>query len=385
MHEEPQRPSTSAPADFTRIFVPAPSAPLETPRVELEPMPLSVPVPKPARGFSSPGASGSAAAEGGFTQLFPSDSRPQSPPANLEEFTPAASAASAKSETVPSGGFTQIFQGLPSTPSLDQPLPVIAPVNPPRPSPEPTGSGLTDLFQTRPSSDSRASRSGPLPANSFSPSPFVEGGEWPPQAAFEPGPKATASTVSSQSATDIFSSLSSSGRPQPESRLEFDQFQVAPPPPSPQAAQHSTPSPAESGSVTQLISMLSPVAPQAATVPASRSTDLPQPWAKSGPGEFTRIISREINASGEVPGAAAPSLKPSTGWGASPSVSTPAAPSIPQIPKAEPPQVAAPKPPAAAAAAAMSKLQEMLPVLLVINAFLILVLIVVVIFALQRK
>ena len=374
---ESQSPSTPAPTDFTRIFVPPPSTPLETPRTEREPVPPRVEVPNSARGFSSPGVSDSAAADGGFTQLFRIDSQRQSAPAHLQAFTSAPPATSVNSE--PAGGFTQLFRELPSAPSPDKPLPMVTSVNPSWPSSDPAGSGFTDSFRTTPSSGSPASHSGPLRANSSSPSSFPEGGEWSPQANFERRSKAATSADFSQNATDIFSTLPSSGRQQPEFRSQFDQFQVAPPPTFAPASPHSMPSPAESESVTQLIQMLSPATPQAAATPISRPTDPPQPWAKSGPGEFTRIISRE-KAPAETP-TARPSLQPPPAQGTAAPLIMAATPPLPQIPRVERPQIAAPKP----SATAMSKLQEMLPILLVVNAFLMLVLIVVVIYAFQHK
>jgi hypothetical protein len=102
-------------------------------------------------------------------------------------------------------------------------------------------------------------------------------------------------------------------------------------------------------------------------------TATPAPSTLSGPGEYTRIVTRDLG-------------KAATDIPAAPVSAAPKA----QAPAIEPPKVAAPKvaPPALAAPAVpakQTKLQEMLPILLVINAFLLVVLILVVIFALMRK
>jgi hypothetical protein len=130
------------------------------------------------------------------------------------------------------------------------------------------------------------------------------------------------------------------------------------------------------GSVTMWIRKLSeeveaPSAEQVFAPPPPTATPAPSPL--SGPGEYTRIVTRDLGkAATDIP---------------APPVS--AAPKA-QAPAIEPPKVAAPTvaPPALAAPAVpakQTKLQEMLPILLVINAFLLVVLILVVIFALMRK
>jgi hypothetical protein len=102
-------------------------------------------------------------------------------------------------------------------------------------------------------------------------------------------------------------------------------------------------------------------------------TATPAPGTLAGHGEYTRIISGDA-------------LKGSMGVPAPPVSAVPKV----QAPAIEPPKVVAPKvaPPALAAPAVpapRTKLQEMLPILLVLNAFLLVVLILVVIFALMRK
>jgi hypothetical protein len=61
------------------------------------------------------------------------------------------------------------------------------------------------------------------------------------------------------------------------------------------------------------------------------------------------------------------------------------APLATPVPQVAPPQVAAPKLAAPAVPAAKSRLEEMVPILLVVNTFLLIVLIVIVIFALKAR
>jgi hypothetical protein len=132
------------------------------------------------------------------------------------------------------------------------------------------------------------------------------------------------------------------------------------------------------GSVTMWIQKLSQDVElsskeQAFELPPLTATPAPAPGTLSAQGEYTRIISGDaLKASTAVP---------------APPVS--AIPNV-QAPAIEPPKVVAPKlaPPALAAPAVpapRTKLQEMLPILLVLNAFLLVVLILVVIFAFMRK
>jgi hypothetical protein len=124
----------------------------------------------------------------------------------------------------------------------------------------------------------------------------------------------------------------------------------------------------ESGSVTNWMKKLSEdVEPQPVT-PLPPAGVTPPPAAPSDPGEFTRIMSGDAGRAA-IGGPVAPA---------------PAVPKV-QAPAIEPPKLAAPKVAPPAVAAPKSKLQEMLPILLVLNCFLLLVLIVLVVFVLMRK
>ena len=135
------------------------------------------------------------------------------------------------------------------------------------------------------------------------------------------------------------------------------------------------PAPAAPGSVTLWMQKLSedvgPASPAQAFEPQPLAA-MPEPAPPLGQGEYTRIISGD--AAKAVVGVTA-------------GVTAPPAPPMPRVqaPAIEPPKPAAPKLSPPVVSPPPSKLQEMLPILLVINAFLLVVLILVVIFALLRK
>jgi len=191
----------------------------------------------------------------------------------------------------------------------------------------------------------------------------------------------------------------------------------------------SVPSPVPANNLTVMLDQLALDEARAGlrTPSLERPTFQPQPAplppsAPAGPGEYTRVINRlELGQSGQsgspVPAAAAPQSSvpaPVPAFAPAfqmPSVSGPAlvppvatapgltasavtAPAV-TAPRFEAPRVAAPAPIAPApiapapivptVAAPKSKLQELLPLLLIANAFLMIVLIVVVVFALRAK
>jgi hypothetical protein len=328
--------SASAPGEFTRIFV----KPSEANPADLPPAPLarSIPEPPPAapgaprmKGFSS-GASDSASAEGGFTQLF--QTRPSAP-------TPA-------------------------------PTPRVQAFTPPTPAPAP------------PAEDTK----------------------WPRQPEFKSGESPATPYTGSTSVTGLFASLGatderpSSQRPTGQ-RQEETRPQPSEPFPSFSPVPPAAPSTGESGGVTRLIQRLSES--ERVAEPAPTAAQIPAPPVDSGPGEFTRMIS----ASGLRAAASAPPAPAATPPASAPSFSIPAAPplTIPPLPKPaaapappaipaprieapkaiELPKAPIPKPAPPALPAAPGKFQEMVPILLVVNTFLLLVLIVLVIFALKAK
>jgi hypothetical protein len=152
-----------------------------------------------------------------------------------------------------------------------------------------------------------------------------------------------------------------------------------------QSPQPAVPASSTPGSITMLIQRL--------TEEQSSSSPLPpsglEPARVSEPGEFTRIMS-----GGSASGAAAqggPAAKvpapavfsiPAAALPA-PAVSAPALPAV-AVPKPQAPPIPAPQV-VASADPPQSKLQQMMPMLLVLNAFLLVVLIVLVVFLLKAR
>ena len=337
---EAKQAPVQAPGEFTRIFVksveakPAERAPAPPARVVPEPPPAAAPAPGAPRmkGFSS-GASDSASVEGGFTQYF----QPR----------PAASAAA-------------------PTPA---PAPRVQSYIPPAPSPVPP----------------------------------VEEFKWSREPSFSAPESPTSSVPGSPSVTSLFASLASGGLPQQEVRAEpvkaqpFESVPSFSPAPTYSPAPPTEPSSLEAGSVTRLIQRLSEggAKPAAPVEPILSAGEMASPQAGAGPSEFTKIFSTTPARPGAAPAAppaappaaaspfAAPALPPLPAMPAAPKPMAPPAPPAFQAPKMEAPKapaLAAPAPPAA-----KSKLEEMVPILLVVNTFLLIVLIVVEIFALKAK
>ncbi len=311
--------SDRAPGEFTRIFVggvnpQASSSPKSSEELTRQ-APLPAASPARAKGFSSPGVSGSASGEGSFTQLFNTPSQSPNRPAPEPPVQSAPRNSAWNNDP--------IFR---------------TPQNPP-PS-EPPSPSVTTLLASLGSSGGGSSPLGRPP----DPAPY---------------------------------------RPEPSFRT--------PPPVSPE------PSQVASGGVTRLIQRLA----QTPAEPAPASPPMPTtPPVSSGPGEFTRMISRMGPSSpaaepptGAPPAVAAPAPAPF----AAPAMPAIAPPPIPQAPKFAPapapamppaPMPAVPKPPALAVpalAAPKSKLEAMVPILLVINTFLLLILLIVVIFLIKSR
>jgi hypothetical protein len=314
----PQSSSTSIPpqepGDFTRMFVAAATSPGVRPApASPAPAPLAPPSPPRMRGFSTPGISDSASAEGSFTQLFrTSPSSPQAPP--VEPFAP-----------------------LPSAP----------------PQAEPAWPQSLDPVRNRD--------------------------------AMAPG-----------GLSQLFRSLSEESEPPPR-RIE-ESFPVRE---TTLPVQPPTTNPA---SVTMLIQRLTEDLQQlsASTPPTPPAEAPPGP---SSPGEFTRIMRGGVPdpASGVEPGVAAGNFAmpaaPTLVFPSAPPAPAFAAPQVPAVPSPAPvfaapqiPAIAAPQSPpaqppkvAASAAPPQSKLQQMLPMLLVLNAFLVVVLILLLVFALKSR
>ena len=336
---EPKQAPPTAPGEFTRIFVkPVEAKPAERiPAPPARAIPEAAPVPHPApgsprlKGFSS-GASDSASAEGGATQFF--QPRPSAP-------APA-------------------------------PVPRVQAYTPPTPVPAP-------------------------PAEEF---------KWPQQPEVRAIEGPVDPGAGSTSVTGLFASLGSAGQRQEEIKA-----QPAEPLPSFFPAPAAAPSGDESGSVTRLIQRLSEgvrtTPPVEAAPPPAASTEPPSPALDTGPGEFTRMISAgqfQAPAVAPVQPAVAPPPPPAPAFSiptAAPPLPMPhapamampaaprpaAAPAPPPIPapRIELPKVPVPKPAPPALAAPAGKFQEMVPILLVVNTFLLIVLIVLVAFALKAR
>jgi hypothetical protein len=300
--------------EFTRIFVSGVTPPTAfTPKPSEEPTKASL---LPAagqprsKGFSAPGVSGSASAEGSFTQLFNA--------ATASRTRPSVEPPAAHNSRDSAWNNDPIFRSPQNQP----------PSEPPSPS-------VTTLL------NSLGTDKGPPAGRQPEPAPY---------------------------------------RPEPSFRT--------PPPVS------SEPSEVSPGGVTRLIQRLAQTppaepAPAPAVIPAS-------PSVSSGPGEFTRMISRMGPSS---PAAEPPPPPPQAGPPAPTSFAPPpmpaiAPPPIPPAPKFAPPPApamppmpipAAPKPSAPALPAPKSKLEAMVPILLVINTFLLLILLIVVIFLIKSR
>jgi hypothetical protein len=185
----------------------------------------------------------------------------------------------------------------------------------------------------------------------------------------------------------------------------------APFPPQPSSA-----APPAAGGFTQLLQTLNagPAAPQAIPAPVTTS-QTPQPLspmpASSGPGEFTRIISGSMlrEAQGGTTPSSSPVMPPAStvppGGGPTafqvpkiPQAIQPQMPHIPQtsmhggggaapqVPHFQPSAFPFPQPPAAPAPQppAPGKLQQYLPLLLVLNIFVLLVVVLIVVFVLRH-
>jgi len=317
---------------------------------------------KPATTGASP------VAQGEFTQLFGTPN-PAAPPPKSQSAAPVPQTSAAPQETLKpaSGDVTRIFVQQPA-PLTEQPARGVpgtaasAPANPPRmkgfSSPGASDSAsaegsFTELFRRVTPSPAPLPRIQPSAAQASSSPPAVEKTEWP------------ASTQKSPGATDLFRALSAAEGSQADRNAH-----------RPESFSNAMPASPAPGSVTMWIQKLSQDVEPSSTEQAFEPPPLtatPAPGSPAGQGEYTRIISGDA-------------LKGSMGVPAPPVSAVPKV----QAPAIEPPKVVAPKvaPPALAAPAVpapRTKLQEMLPILLVLNAFLLVVLILVVIFALMRK
>jgi hypothetical protein len=333
--QEQAPPANQGQGEFTRIFVkgaPTPSKP-----VAKISEPASEAVPPRAKGFSSPGISDAASAQASFSQFFKPISKADAAPAE--------------------------------------------PAKPPSPP---------------------AFRPGPSRANS-TPDPFSMDSSFAPPAR-EPSTPAQ----DPQSITSLIQALSSQASAVAGARAsETAPYRQESPAPFQPVAKPSAPSEFESGGVTQFIQRLAemPPAPVAETPPV-----VPVREQDSGPGEYTRIIAAPTRPIANPP--AAPAVSPAPAPSAPPLTPAfvrpviPAMPAVPAIPTTPsvaahaasyPSPMAAMQPPAIpvphlppvpappAVAAPKGKLEALVPMLLVVNTFLLVVILVVMIFLIKAR
>jgi hypothetical protein len=283
--------SRQEPGEFTRMFVRATASMPQRPMPAVsDPAAFAPPATPRLKGFSTPGVSDSASAEGSFTQLF--QTAAPAPVAPVRPFTPLSNGTEA--------AWSSNLDSPPSKDAMES-------------------AGVTQLFRA-------LSPENEPPANRF--------GEQSPQPAVPASSAPESITMLIQRLTE---DLQSSSSPLPAS------------------------------------------GPELAGV--------------SEPGEFTRIM-----AGGSASGAAgrggpaekvavqAPAVVvpiPAVPFPPAPAVAAPAAPAI-AVPKLQTPPIPAPQV-VASADPPQSKLQQMMPMLLVLNAFLLVVLIVLVVFLLKSR
>jgi hypothetical protein len=310
---------------------------------------------------------------------------------NVAPSTPATPGTSESKPPAP-GEFTQLFGAIKPVP----PAPVQNPLaSPPRPETPPQApEEVTRIFVRQaavPLEQPPKASAGPAPV---APAQRMKGFSSPgasdsasddggfsqffrrvpaPSAPVPPPPP------KSMGATDLFAAIPAAEAP----NAKPDSWQQMPPPPksmgatdlfdarpaaeAPKVKPDSWQPGSEAGSVTAWMRKLS----EEGEPPSSTQifeAETPAPAAPPGQGEYTRIISGDARK-------AAKEAEP---------VPVPAPPKM-QAPAIEPPKVAAPKLASPAVAAPPGKLQQMLPILLVLNGFLLVVLILLVIFVLLRK
>jgi hypothetical protein len=281
--------SRQEPGEFTRMFVRATASMPQRPMpAASDPAAFAPPAPPRLKGFSTPGVSDSASAEGSFTQLFQTSA--PAPASPVRPFTPLSNGTEA--------AWSSNLDSPPSKEAMDS-------------------AGVTQLFRAlSPENDP--------PANRF-------GEQSPPPAVPVANAPASITMLIQRLTEDLQSS-------------------VAPPPiPTGGPAPGAVPAP---GEFTRIMSGGSASAPAAQGSPAEKV-------AVSAPAVFPVPLP-------PAPAFAAPAVPAMA-------VPRPQAPPIPVpqvVPSADPPQ---------------SKLQQMMPMLLVLNAFLLLVLIVLVVFLLKTR
>lgn len=412
-------PEQSEPLSATGLFLRAFEAAPEPPK-QSSPSPVQSPARPGAEPFG-PLSAGSGGAPQQASEGFPPPPAPSSGPGEFTRIFQAAAAGTAPSvpAAVPAapasppppsdagaGEFTRIFVSGKTSPPT--PAPRADEISRPAPA-APVTPGRAKGFSSQGSYDSASGEgsftqffqsAGPAaPATSPSPRPPAPAEfSLSDQIARQNSPVAE---PSGQSVTSLLSSLASSGGGSPS--VPTDPAPYRPPSPAPfSSAPFPTPSPRpadppiETGGVTRLIQKLTQEQASAAPAPPSIPVVSAPPPPSSGPGDFTRMISKLVDQN--APAAAAPPPPPAVA--APPAAAPPpfqvavpplrppmpAAPAIPSIPTPALTPPPAPKlAPAPAPAAPKGKFEAIVPVLLVINTFLLLLILVVVLFLARAR
>jgi len=363
-------PQPQSGGEFTQLFQ---KVDARQPAASGLPLPAEAPV-RPIAPIVQPqppqsGSHGADRGPGEFTRVFVGGTTPTSPapPKSGDEYSrsvplPIGNSPRSKGFSEPGvsgsasgeGSFTQIFKSVSSTPAGSPASPAQASALPPSQSP-----GWND-------------------------DPIFRSPQNPPPA-----------DPSSPNVTTLLASLGTSGSSSPAARSQGNAPYRPEPILSASPFGSREPQEASPGGVTRMIQRLAQTPPE----PVTAAPPVAPPPASSGPGDFTRMISRmgpsstAIEPPPPTPQAAAPAP---AAFAAPPLPPVPAMapPPIPQAPKMAPPQAPAahlpviPKPPVPAlpaVAAPKTKLEAMVPILLVINTFLLLVLLIVVIFLIKSR
>jgi hypothetical protein len=373
-----ERPKSAAPGEATRLLQAMKPAPASKPdlasvfkQISVEKIPAAGEI--PGERAQPPGGPSSA---GEFTQAFRNLSAKSSGAA------PSTAPPAQKSDPSAPGEFTRLFQSAQTPAETPPPRAMAPPAAPLRDSPD----SLTQLFSrsSAPAGPASAPAGAPESDAPFSLTPLQSEGTPQSRGGFtqllralekepvaDPKPADVAPPLSSSAPpsgpaggfTQLLETLSAQGSRAPE----------APPPMGPPPAQPMTPTPVSTssgpGEYTRVISA-SAVRESYGTAPAAAN---PQPAAASPgamPPVMPQIPLRPPAIPAAVPHAAAPAPQMHAGMPAMPAFSFPPAPAPP-----------AAAPPAAPAGG----LQKYLPLILLVNVFLLLAIILILIFVLRHR
>ena len=396
----------AGPGEFTQILRALNASPSDPPvpakpagdlasvfkQVSFEKTPLSGSIASPA----PPQSSSAPSSPGSFTQMFStltaktveeqSDAKPAPPlPVTQPWQAVMPEAAPVPSQASGPGDFTKMFQAMPAEARSMSRTPVLPVAPPPQSQPSAGPGSFTQMFSTlspvnSPQEDPLKSlKAEPIPPNNFqfsaplrSPEPSAQGGF-----------------------TQLLEALN---KEQTATVKAAEPLMAAPP--------LAAPSPA-AGGFTQLLRTLSAEpASQPATPPLPQMVQQAPvaPPPSSGPSEFTRIISGSAlrDLQGGSAGSVPPVAGPSAGRPAFAPMPLPPAPHMPPMPQFQPHAGAAAPPPMphltpaafafppapappAAPVPEPGKIQKYLPLILVLNVFVLLVIVLILFFTMHHK